>query len=103
MLIKRNKLIESAYIYRDTIAVAKADEGLYNQIMIAQAADTLLTVDDVTASFAIALRGQNTVWISARCLGEVNVQIIMEEMGDGGHLTYAATQIKDRSNDVVEE
>src|SRR5690625_4421175 len=45
MLIKRNKLIESAYIYRDTIAVAKADEGLYNQIMIAQAADTLLTVD----------------------------------------------------------
>ena len=102
MLIKRNKLIESAYIYRDTIAVAKADEGLYNQIMIAQAADTLLTVDDVTASFAIALRGENTVSISARSLGEVNVQLIMEEMGGGGHLTNAATQIKDTSIEEVE-
>ena len=102
MLIKRNKLIESAYIFKDTIAIAKADEGVYNQIMIAQAADTLLTVDHVTASFAVAFRDEGTISISARSLGDVNVQLIMEELNGGGHLTNAATQIKDKTIDEVE-
>lgn len=102
MLIKRNKLIESSYIFKDTIAIAKADEGMYNQIMIAQAADTLLTVDHVTASFAVAFRDEGTISISARSLGDVNVQLIMEELDGGGHLTNAATQIKDKTIDEVE-
>lgn len=102
-LVKRNKLIERAYIYRDSLAIAKADEAFYNQIIIAQAADTLLTIDNVTASFVIAWRNEETVSISARSLGDVNVQIIMEEMNGGGHLTNAATQIKGLTIDEVEE
>ena len=102
-LIKRNKLIERAYIYHDSLAISKADDDVYNQIIIAQAADTLLTIDNVNASFVIAWRNEETVSISARSLGDVNVQLIMEEMNGGGHLTNAATQLKGMTIDEVEE
>lgn len=102
-LIKRNKLIEKAYIYRDSIAIATADDDIYHQIIIAQAADTLLTIDRVKASFAIAHKDKETVAISARSLGDINVQIIMEEMEGGGHLTNAATQIEGLTIAEVEE
>src|SRR5690625_3534497 len=50
--IKRNKLIEKVYLYKETIAIVKADPGeIYNHIMIAQTADTLLTIENVSASF----------------------------------------------------
>ena len=52
-------------------------------------------MSDVEASFAVARRDENTVCISARSLGEVNVQIIMEALEGGGHLTNAATQLTD--------
>ncbi|MBI1711301.1 DHH subfamily 1 protein [Lactobacillus crispatus] len=47
------------------------------------------------ASFAITRRSDNTIGISARSMGKINVQIIMEKLGGGGHLSNAATQIKD--------
>lgn len=102
-VIKRNKIIEKAYIYQDTMAIAKADDDIYNQINIAQAADMLLTIDRVKASFVIAKINDETISISARSLGDVNVQLIMEEMDGGGHLTNAATQISNQSIDEVEE
>lgn len=80
----------------------KGDDNEYNQITIAQAADTLLTVDRVEASFVIANRGADTISISARSLGNINVQLIMEAMNGGGHLTNAATQITDTTIDEVE-
>lgn len=103
-LRKRNKLIERAEVFHDTLAISKADEDeRYNQIIIAQAADTLLTVDNVTASFVIARLNEDTVAISARSLGDINVQLIMEELDGGGHLTNAATQIQDSTIEEVEE
>ncbi|HLR70570.1 MAG TPA: DHH family phosphoesterase [Pseudogracilibacillus sp.] len=102
-LIKRNNLLERAYIYRDSLAIIKADEEYYNQIIIAQSADILLTIDNVSASFVIAKRNENTISISARSLGDVNVQLIMEKMDGGGHLTNAATQIEGISLDEAEE
>lgn len=93
---KRNALIENATIEFDTLAVTAADEeDIYNQIIIAQAADTLLSIDQVDASFVIAKINEEKIAISARSLGEVNVQLIMEAMDGGGHLTNAATQLKD--------
>ncbi|NWQ40832.1 DHH family phosphoesterase [Bacillus sp. EB106-08-02-XG196] len=92
--IKRAKLIESVFFYRDGIAIAKGDEGdLHDQVLLAQAADTLLTMDGVAASFVIAKRNEGLIGISARSLGNVNVQIIMEKLQGGGHLTNAATQL----------
>lgn len=99
---RRNRLIERAYIYCDTMAIVKADTAFYDQIIIAQAADSLLTIEDVSASFVIARRDEETVSISARSLGDINVQLIMEELNGGGHLTNAATQLHDVTLDKAE-
>jgi cyclic-di-AMP phosphodiesterase len=92
--IKRSRLIESVSLYRDGIAISKGKENEINdQITIAQAADTLLTMDGIIASFVISKRSEGVIGISARSLGSINVQIIMESLQGGGHLTNAATQI----------
>jgi c-di-AMP phosphodiesterase-like protein len=98
------KIIENAYIYKNGIAIAKAqEEQAYDQVLIAQAADTLLTMTGVTASFVIAKRNENMLGMSGRSLGEINVQVIMENLGGGGHLTNAATQLSDISMEEAEE
>ncbi len=101
--VKKGKLIEKSYLYKDSLAIAKAEKGdVFNQVLIAQTADTLLTMNEVKASFVISERDDKMISISARSLGEVNVQIIMEALNGGGHLTNAATQIKDKTIDEAE-
>ena len=101
--VKRSRLIENAYIYEGGIALAKAREDeVYSQVLIAQAADTLLTMNEVVASFVISKRKDGRISISARSLGEVNVQLVMEQLNGGGHLTNAATQLSDMSIDEAE-
>src|SRR5690625_2344208 len=96
--LERSNLIKRAKVYRDSIAIAVADEGeVIDHILIAQAADTLLTMNGINASFVISERDDGRIGISARSLGDVNVQIIMEQMEGGGHLTNAATQLEDTS------
>ncbi|CAH0344906.1 DHH family phosphoesterase [Bacillus sp. CECT 9360] len=92
--IERSKLIETVSFYKDGIAIAKGKPNeFHGQVLIAQAADTLLTMDEVSASFVISKRNEEMVSISARSLGDINVQIIMETLDGGGHLTNAATQL----------
>ncbi len=92
--LKRAKLIETVYFYKEGIAIAKAGaEQVLDQVLIAQTADTLLTMEGVLASFVVSKRNDDMVGISARSLGDVNVQVIMENLGGGGHLTNAATQL----------
>ncbi|APH66887.1 MULTISPECIES: cyclic-di-AMP phosphodiesterase GdpP [Bacillus] len=94
--IKRAKLIQHTALYKENIAIASLpenEEEYFDQVLIAQAADSLLSMSEVEASFAVARRDEQTVCISARSLGEVNVQIIMEALEGGGHLTNAATQL----------
>lgn len=94
--VRRSRLIERADIYREGVAISAADEGdIFGPVVIAQAADTLLTMSGIEASFVISDRKDGRVGISARSLGDVNVQVIMEEMNGGGHLTNAATQLED--------
>ncbi|MGD6943556.1 DHH family phosphoesterase [Cytobacillus gottheilii] len=101
--IKRAKLIETVSFYRDGLAIAKGDPNQeFDQVLIAQAADTLLTMDGVIASFVISYRSDHIIGVSARSLGDVNVQVIMENLEGGGHLTNAATQLQDISIDDVE-
>ncbi|MEI4829684.1 DHH family phosphoesterase [Bacillus sp. FJAT-53711] len=97
------KTIRNAYIYKNGIAIAKVDgDGFYDQVLIAQSADTLLTMTGIVASFVIAQRSETVIGISGRSLGEINVQLIMEHLGGGGHLTNAATQMQDISIDEAE-
>lgn len=93
--LQRAKLIENVEIYQDGYAIAVGnDDAAYDQVLIAQAADTLLSMNGVTASFVISKREDGKTGISARSLGDVNVQMMMEALGGGGHLTNAAAQME---------
>ena len=99
--MERAKIIETVEWLEKGIVIAKGNEEVvYGSVLIAQTADILLTMQDVSASFVVALRADGKIGISARSLGEVNVQVIMEELGGGGHLTNAACQI---DVDTIEE
>ncbi|MEH7347616.1 DHH family phosphoesterase [Gottfriedia acidiceleris] len=102
--IRKAELIEEAYMYKEGFAISFGKDNVsYDQVLIAKAADTLLTMTDVIASFVIAKRSDNVVSISSRSLGNINVQLIMEELGGGGHLTNAAAQIESSSVREVEQ
>jgi cyclic-di-AMP phosphodiesterase len=102
--VKRAKIIENASIDARGIAIAKGDPNeTYDQVLIAQTADTLLTLSGVVASFVISKRADQTIGISARSLGDINVQIIMESLGGGGHLTNAAAQLSDITIEEAEQ
>lgn len=90
----RSHLIESIDFISDKMAVAIGEEDrVYDTVVAAQTADTMLSMTNVDAAFVITKRSDGRVGISARSLGEINVQVIMEELGGGGHLSNAATQI----------
>ncbi|QBK24839.1 DHH family phosphoesterase [Ureibacillus thermophilus] len=92
--IERSKIIQNVRFVYPGIAVAHGEEEKeYDSVLIAQTADILLTMKDVNASFVIAHRQDGLIGISARSLGDVNVQVIMEKLGGGGHLTNAACQL----------
>ena len=90
----RNDMISSCEKYRDC-AIAFADfESPNIRTVTSQAADEMLNIDGVKASFTMFDTG-GAVNISARSLGDINVQVIMEALGGGGHLTMAAAQLTD--------
>ncbi|MNQ81390.1 Bifunctional oligoribonuclease and PAP phosphatase NrnA [compost metagenome] len=91
--IQRSEIIKHTETIFDHIALAVAEPSRkYSQLMIAQVADTLLNMTNIMASFVIAERPDGLIGISARSLGQMNVQVVMERLGGGGHLTNAATQ-----------
>ena len=102
--IKRMGIIETFEFVADGMAVATGqDDDQMRQVMAAQTADTMLSMSDVESSFVVIRIDEDTIGISARSLGTVNVQRIMEKLGGGGHLTNAATQIKDKTIQEVKE
>lgn len=62
-----------------------------------------MTMNGIVASFVISKRSEDTVGISARSLGDINVQLIMEKLNGGGHLTNAATQLHDVTVEEAEK
>lgn len=91
----RSQLVSSAEIYR-RCAVAIDENGVGDsRVSAAQAADEMLEIEGVDASFVIFNTPDGGINISARSLGAMNVQIIMEKLGGGGHQTMAAAQFKD--------
>lgn len=93
--IQKAEIIKNAVVIYDHIALAVNEPGRkYSQLLIAQVADTLLTMTGIMASFVISERQDGLIGISARSLGQMNVQLVMERMGGGGHLTNAATQLE---------
>ncbi|MFB5676950.1 DHH family phosphoesterase [Paenibacillus terreus] len=92
--IAKAEIIKHAKMLYGRIALAVTEPGQkIPQLLIAQVADTLLNMTDVLASFVVSERPDGLVGISARSLGRMNVQVVMERLGGGGHLTNAAVQL----------
>ena len=91
--IARVNIVKEAEIIKGKIAVSTCEEE-YNDmpIIAAQAADELLSISGILASFVLC-KVDNVVMISGRSMGDINVQAILETIGGGGHLTFAGAQI----------
>ncbi|HGH0767376.1 DHH family phosphoesterase [Staphylococcus pseudintermedius] len=93
--INRSELIRTVKLQENGIAIAHGpDDKIYHPVTVAQAADELLSLDGVEAAYVVARREENLIGMSARSFGEFNVQLTMEALGGGGHLTNAATQLE---------
>lgn len=93
--INRSELIRTVEVQDNGVAIAHgSNDKIYHPVTVAQAADELLSLEGIEASYVVAKREDNLIGISARSLGGINVQLTMEALGGGGHLTNAATQIK---------
>ncbi|MET1248410.1 DHH family phosphoesterase [Sporolactobacillus sp. STCC-11] len=93
---QRAELIRRTHLYRQNVAMAAGDsDHIYDQVLLAQTADTMLMLEGIRTSFVIGKRTDGLIGVSARSLGDLNVQVIMESIGGGGHLNNAATQMAD--------
>ena len=93
-----NELILQGQTVQPSILVAQAkDTKEYDTVVISKAADTMLAMSGIEASFVIAKNRQGDISISARSRSKINVQRIMEELGGGGHFNLAAARLTDMS------
>lgn len=91
--ISRYKIMQNATLYRN-VAIAAPEEP-QERVVAAQAADELLNISGVDASIVVAPDGHGGAFASARSIGELNMQIVMEKLGGGGNRSAAAAQFKD--------
>ena len=87
-------IVKKAEIIKDTIAIStygKKEKDV--SLICAKAADELLTISDITASFVLGKMGDK-ICISGRSIGDINVQVILEKLGGGGHITLAGAQVE---------
>jgi len=91
--LKRAEIIKAAKV-EDKIAISICPPGIEDIVLAAQAADELLNITGIQASFVFVKIGDE-VYLSGRSLGEINVQLIMESLGGGGHMTMAGAKLLD--------
>ena len=87
-------IVKSAEIVNDTIGISIYEkEDKNSNLICAKAADELLTISDITASFVLGKVGEK-IFVSGRSIGNINVQLILEKLGGGGHITVAGAQLE---------
>ena len=96
--MSRYQIIKSARLYRQEIAIAALNTGT-TRVLAAQAADELLNITGITASFVLYPQDEQVI-VTARSIGEANVQVILESLGGGGNAATAGAQVK---NSTVKE
>lgn len=100
---KVSYIVSKAEIVNDKIAISIYDKEDDNaNIIAAKAADELLTIAGITASFVLGKIGEK-VYISGRSIGDINVQIILEKLGGGGHITLAGAQLENATLEEAKE
>ncbi len=98
-IINKTEVLKRAEILHGSIAISETDQVDNPQVLAAQAADMLLNIKNVTASFVLSEKGNEEIFISGRSMGEINVQVILEQLGGGGHLSVAGAQLKDSTKE----
>lgn len=100
--LKKLSITQEAYQYNDYILIACGQEDQeYSRTMLAKASNSMLEVSSIKASFTIGRVSKTMVALSARSAKDINVQIIMENMGGGGHFSMAAAQFENQSIEEV--
>ena len=93
---KRYAIIANAKQYHDNIMIScMSEDDIIPRSIASQAVDRMIEIKEISAAFAICKINKDEIAISARSDGNINVQIIMEKMGGGGHLSAAGMQVKD--------
>ncbi len=92
--ILKAEVVQRAHVIKKKIAISRIDREVENSILLAaQSADELLSASGIEASFVLAKVGE-IIYISGRSLGNISVQLILEKLGGGGHLTSAGAQLE---------
>ena len=99
-----SEIVRKAEIVRDSIGISIYDvQEKETSLICAKAADELLTIGNITASFVLGLMEDGKVCISGRSIGDVNVQMILEKLGGGGHITLAGAQLENVTIDEAKQ
>ena len=99
-----SEIVRKAEIVRDSIGISIYDvQEKETSLICAKAADELLTIGNITASFVLGLMEDGKVCISGRSIGGVNVQMILEKLGGGGHITLAGAQLENVTIDEAKQ
>ncbi len=99
-VVARYDIIRNARLYRNGVAVARVDHTV-GRVTAAQAADELLNISGIDASFVLFPDAEGRVILSARSMGDTNVQVILEKLGGGGNAATAGAQISGKSVEDV--
>lgn len=100
---KISEIVANAEVINDTIGISIYDkEEPDTSLICAKSADELLTISNITASFVIGNLGDK-ICISGRSIGDINVQLILEKLGGGGHITLAGAQVEGMSIEEVKQ
>ena len=91
--------------YRDSGIATAMCQGEHPDVQVinSQVADELLDIKGIKASFVAGVNGRGVTCVSARSLGDVNVQVILEQLGGGGHLNIAGAQVEDSPQDIIQK
>ena len=99
-----SEIVRKAEIVRDSIGISIYDvQEKETSLICAKAADELLTIGNITASFVLGLMEDGKVCKSGRSIGDVNVQMILEKLGGGGHITLAGAQLENVTIDEAKQ
>lgn len=96
MFIAKSNIVSNAVRVKNEVALSITHDAIpHIQLALAQGADELLNIRGITTSFTMGVGDDDVIYVSARSLGDVNVQLIVEKIGGGGHITMAGAQLRD--------
>ncbi|SNS53660.1 c-di-AMP phosphodiesterase, consists of a GGDEF-like and DHH domains [Anaerovirgula multivorans] len=95
MVIAKAEVVKRAKVIKEAVAISTCEVNIEgSQLVAAQAADELLNIKGIRASFVLGKNDDTMIFISGRSMGDINVQVILEKLGGGGHLTVAGAQLE---------